>query len=147
MPVYEDEVRCKSKVVVKYIIYYHELFIHYLPNAEYPMPPTERFIITLLYTVCQWYEVGCKSKVVVKYNIYYHLSTTFPMLNIPCLQPRDSSSHWFIRHLPTITLPKCCNRPSKNQVPSKLPTSFYRYVRRKKRERFGFLNFLDKNLK
>lgn len=46
------------------------------------------------------------------------------MLNIPCLQLRDSLSHWLIRHLPTITVPKC-KRPSKNQVPSVLPTVFY----------------------
>lgn len=54
---------------------------------------------------------------------FFHLSTTFPMLNIPCLQLRESLPHWLIRHLPTITVPKC-NRPSKSQVPSRLPTVF-----------------------
>ena len=46
------------------------------------------------------------------------------MLNIPWLQLGESSSHWLIRHLPTITVPNC-NRPSKSQVPSELPTAFY----------------------
>jgi hypothetical protein len=63
----------------------------------------------------------CKVKT---YRYYYYLSTTFPMLNIPCLQMRESSSHWLMRHLPTITVPKC-KRPSKIQVPSVLPTVFY----------------------
>ena len=46
------------------------------------------------------------------------------MLNIPCLQPLELLSRWLIRHLPTITVPKC-KRPSKSQVPSGLPTVFY----------------------